>query len=274
MNTRAFTLSLLIAGIAVFMVMAYIDGEEAKLTKRYGNEITVVVAKENIQANELLDDKKVILKKIPNAFVAPKAITKKEDIQNTIATVNIIKGEQITKPRVTYPNVKTGLSRQVSPGKRAFAIKVSDKTASARLIKPGDRIDILSKIDYVGGEKTGVIVKTILQDVLVLSTGRNITNSIPIMGVKTPREIRLMNLDTYSNFSVISLEVTPDQAQKLTWIVENQGDVYVTLRNNDDRNISKIGDTTLFDVMGEDAGKVRAFLNRKTAGRKGAAGGR
>lgn len=268
MNTRAFTLSLFIAGIAVFMVYSYIQGEESKLARRYGNEKTVVVAKENIQANELLDDRKVILKKIPNAFVAPKAITKIEDIANTIATVNIVKGEQLTKPRVTYPNVKTGLSRQVSPGKRAFALSISDDSAVAKLIKPGDRIDIMSKIDYAGGDKSKVLIRTVLQDVLVLSTGRNITNSIPLMGVKTPREIRLMNLDTYSNFGVITVELSLDQSQKLAWVVSEFGRPTVILRNNDDRDLVKTGDTTIYDVMGEDAGKVKAYLNRKTAGQQ------
>ena len=168
MNTRAFTLSLIIAAVSVFMVMAYIDGEESKLAKKYGNEKTVVVAASDIQANELLDDKKVKLEKFPSKFVAPGAITKIEDIQNTIASVSIKKGEQITKPRVDYPNVKTGLSRQVTPGKRAFAIQVTDNNAAAKLIKPGDRVDLISVIDLNGDIKTKR-TRTVLQ-VKVLQT--------------------------------------------------------------------------------------------------------
>ncbi len=272
MNTRAFTLSLIIAGLAVFMVHSYIQGEESKISRRFGNEKTVVIAKENIGANELVDDKKVILKKVPSEFVAPKAITKIEDVQNTIATVNIIKGEQITKPRITYPNVKTGLSRQIAPGKRAFAIETSDSSAVAKLIKPGDRIDLIAKIDPSGGDKTKVMYKTIMQDILVLSTGRNITNSIPLMGVKTPKEVKLMNLDTYANFSVITIEVSPDQSQKLAWVIREFGPPLITLRNNDDRDIVKTGNTTIYDVLGHDAPKVKSLLNRGAAGRPG--GGR
>ena len=45
MNTRAFTLSLVVASIAVCMVYFYIEGVEAKLVKKYGKLVTVVVAK-------------------------------------------------------------------------------------------------------------------------------------------------------------------------------------------------------------------------------------
>lgn len=265
MNTRAFTLSLLIAGIAVFMVMSYIEGEEAKLTERFGNERAVVVASKDIQAYELIDDTKVTIVNVPNAFLAPKAITNKEEILNTIATVPIIKGEQITKPRVTYPNVKTGLSRQVTPGKRAVSIRISDHKGASRLIKPGDRVDVIYKIDFAGGQKDKVIIKTVLQDTLVLSTGRNMSNSIPLMGLKTPKEVKLMNLNTYSNFNTVTLELSLIEAQKITWLQEQGAQATIVLRNNDDRDLITIKETTLFDVLGDDADKARRFLQRKAA---------
>ena len=66
---------------------------------------------------------------------------------------------------------------------------------------------------------------------------------------------------------MITLEVSQDQAQKLTWIVEQYGSPYISLRNNDDRDIVKVGDTTLLDVMGNNAGRVKADLERKNASR-------
>ncbi len=267
MNTRAFTLSLIIAAISVLMVYSYIDGEEAKLAKRYGNPKTVIIAKQNIQAYELLDDKKVMIAKVPEKFVAPGSITSIEDINNTVASVPILKGEQITKPRVTYPNVKTGLSRQVSPGRRAIALPIDSANAIAKLIKPGDRVDVIAKIDYAGGQKDKVLIKTILQDVLVLSTGKNISNSIPLSGVKTPREIRLMNLDTYSNFNEVTVELSPDESQKVIWLLTDNAKFFLTLRNNDDRDLAKVAETTIFDLMGEDATKAKQYFQRSTAGR-------
>ena len=59
MNKRAFTLSLVVAFVAAFMVYSYIEGVEANLIKKYGKLTTVVVAKKDIERWELLDDSKV-----------------------------------------------------------------------------------------------------------------------------------------------------------------------------------------------------------------------
>lgn len=263
MNTRAFTLSLVIAGIASFMVYSYIEGVEADLVKKYGQLTTVVVAQENIERWGLLDDSKVFLREVPDKLVHPKAFRKVEDINNTIAMTAILKDEVITSPRVTFPNVKTGLSRQVSPGKRAISIPADDNIAVGKLIKPGDRVDIIAKIDYAGGERDKLMIRTVLQDVLVLSTGRNISNSIPKYGLKTPEEIRLINLDTYSNFNVVTLELSPNEAQKLIFLMSENVKIFLTLRNNDDRDQVKVSDTTLFDLLGKKAERAKNFFQLK-----------
>ncbi|MCY4643007.1 MAG: Flp pilus assembly protein CpaB, partial [Bacteriovoracales bacterium] len=278
MNTKAFTLSLIVASIAVFMVYSYIEGEEAKLIKKYGKLTTVVVAKENISRWELLDDSKVHLKKIPDKLAHPKAFRKIEDVNNTISMVPILKDEMITPPRVEFPNVKTGLSRQVSPGKRAISIPADDNIAVGKLIKPGDRVDVIAKIDYAGGKKDKVMIRTVLQDVLVLSTGKNMTNSIPKYGVETPKEIKVMNLDTYSNFNVVTLELSPDESQKLIYLMSESVKIFLTLRNNDDRKKAQVGETTLFDLLGDEAEKAKNFFQSKTkpkqVDRKGASSNR
>ena len=57
MSNRAFTLSLILAGIAIFMVFSYISGVESSYVDTYGNMVPVVVAKEDIKALELIDDR-------------------------------------------------------------------------------------------------------------------------------------------------------------------------------------------------------------------------
>ncbi|MBT3981309.1 MAG: Flp pilus assembly protein CpaB [Bacteriovoracaceae bacterium] len=269
MNTRAFTLSLVIAGIAMAMVYSYITSKEAEYKLKYGDKSVVVIAKQDIKELELIDDSKVTITEVPQKFVAPQALTDIKEIENTIATVPILQGEQITKPRVTYPGVKSGLSRQVSLGKRAVGVNVSASQAVSKLIKPGDRVDVMALLKYAGGRKDKMKVKTILQDVLVLSTGISMSNSIPLMGVKTPKEIKAMKLNTYTNFNTVSLEVDPYQAQKLMFLVTVGGaPIFLTLRNNDDKDIVRIKSTSLFDVLDEDAADAKSYFNSQNGGRK------
>lgn len=265
MKSRAFGFALVIAIFAVLMVQTYISDKESEIVKQYGIQGTVVVAKVDINELELIDDSKVVIQSMPNNFLAPGHFKTIKEIENTIATVPILKGEQITKPRVTYPGAKTGLARQVSLGKRALAINVSEKHAVARLIKPGDRVDILTSIDISDGTRKDLqSTKTILQDVLILSTGQSMTNSIPIIGVQTPSVIKKMNLSTYSNYNTVTLELDPFQVQKLVYLLSfSPRPLFLSLRNNQDTKIERINSTRIFSILNEDADEAKAFLQEK-----------
>lgn len=279
MNSRAFTLSLVIAGIAVFMVYSFLEGREAQFVEEYGNPSPVVMAKVDIKELELIDDRKVKVENVPKKFQMPGHFKKIEELYNTIAAVPIKTGEQITRPRITYPGAQSGLSRQISVGKRALAIQVSDYSSVSKLIKPGDRVDVLALIDYAGGKKEKIKVKTVLQDVLVLSTGLQVTNNIPLVNMQTSEtEVREMKLNTYTNFNTVTLELTPFEVQKTIYLVAAGSGIYLTLRNNDDKAIERIPGTRLFDVLGEDAAEAKSYFSEQQAKERqrttGGAGGR
>jgi pilus assembly protein CpaB len=265
MNTRAFTLALVISIVAMFMVSTYIEDQESELKLKYGQPGSVVIAKVDIKELELIDDSKVSIITVPRKFQQPKHFKTIKELQNTIATVPILKGEQITRPRVTFPGQKTGLSRQVSIGKRAVSVRVNDFNGVSRLIKPGDRVDVLSGVDPFGGRKDLQRTMTILQDVLILSTGYNMTNSIPLIGVKTPSVIKKMNLNTYSKFQTITLELNPFQVQKLYFVNAFGGSrIFLSLRNNNDTGVERIPSTSLFDVLGsEQSAEAKLYFQKK-----------
>jgi pilus assembly protein CpaB len=120
MNSRAFTTSILLAALAVMMIYSYIETRETELKSNFGESSPVVIAKEDIKELEIIDDRKVQLENVPKNFQMPGTFKRVEDLYNTIAAVPIKKGEQITLPRVTYPGATSGLSRQISIGKRAL----------------------------------------------------------------------------------------------------------------------------------------------------------
>ncbi len=265
MNTRALTLAIGIAFFAMMLVWTYLDDQTAALTKQYGSPQTVVVARVDIQELDLIDETKLEVVNMPEKFIAPTAFRAVKELENTIATISIIKGEQITKPRVTYPGVKTGLSRQVSIGKRAVAINVNEKDSVGRLIKPGDRVDVVAAIDIAQGARKDLQkTRTILQDVLVLSTGMSMTNSIPIYGVETPKVIRTMNLNTYTSYNTITLELEPYDVQKLAFIQSYGGNTLsLSLRNNNDKEIPRLKPTQIYDILGEDSAEEKQYMFEK-----------
>lgn len=276
MNSRAFTTSLILALLAVFMIYSYIDSRETELQGEYGNQTPVVVAKEDIKELEIIDDRKVQLINVPSKFQMPGHFKRVEDLYNTIAAVPIKKGEQITVPRVTYPGAQSGLSRQISIGKRALSIQVSEMQSVSRLLKPGDRVDVLTMVDYASGKKERLKVKTVLQDVLILSTGLYVTNSVPIINLKNENDSRQMKLNSYTNFNTVTLELTPFEVQKMVFLITAGNGIYLSLRNNDDKTIERISATRLYDVLGEDAAEAKTYFAEQMAreNKRTGAGGR
>ena len=70
MNKKAFSLGLVISLISMFMVITYIEDQSKSLTKKFGLEKTVVIASQDIQELEMIDDSKVTLKTVPASFRA------------------------------------------------------------------------------------------------------------------------------------------------------------------------------------------------------------
>lgn len=266
MNSRAFTTSLILAAVAVLMIYSYIDSRESELISEYGNMTPVVVAREDIKELEIIDDRKVRLENIPAKFQMPGHFKRVEDLYNTIAAVPIKKGEQITVPRVTYPGSQSGLSRQISIGKRALSIQLTESQSVSRLIKPGDRVDILALIDYAAGKREKLKVKTVLQDILILSTGLYVTNSVPIVNIQGENKTsRQMKLNSYTNYNTVTLELTPFEVQKLQFLIAGGGNLTLSLRNNDDKTIERISGTRLYDVLGEDAAEAKVYFAEQAA---------
>lgn len=272
MNNRALTLSLAMAALAVFFVQSYVQSVEEKAKKDFGTEVLVLFAKKDIGEMENLDETSFDLLPLPKRFMEPAAIAYEskgrsseevgEDLRRlygSVALVPIKKGEQITYNKFTEPGLRTGLSPQVTPGKRAVSIPVSETSGVGKLLKPGDRVDVLAIVS-VGQTPDAKMVKTLLQDVAVLAVGRNVVNGIHrSLDLDINGKVRTRSLTQYDGFSSVTLEVDPSQAQLLT-LMQGIGSntLSLTLRNNDDSERVPIGSASMNEVMGSDSARKPA----------------
>ncbi len=274
MNNRVLTLSLVMALIAVYFVYSFVTGIEEEAKKKFGTEVLVVTAKKDIKEMDTIKETLLELKEVPKRYIEPAAVTfeKKEsdpgnkgasramnDIAGAVALVPIKKGEQITFNKITEPNMRTGLAPQVAPGKRAVAVPVNEVSGVAKLVKPGDRVDLIAVLD-LGGSKDAKISKTILQDVVVLAVGRSVTNNVPRIIEADPfgGNPRVKSLAEDFTFASVTLEVEPVQAQLLALVMANgENALTLSLRNNDDSDRVNIGSTTFNEVLGPDAAQAR-----------------
>ena len=268
MNSRAMSLSLVMAGIAVFLVMSSVSSIEEDAKKKFGDEVTVLVAKQDIKEMDTILDGMIEPRLVPRRFVEPSAINfdarVKEDskdyametksIVGNVAIVSIKKGEQLARNKITEPSMRTGLAPQVTPGKRAISIAVDENTSVSKLVKPGDRVDIIAIVDVSAGAgaRESKIAKTIMQDVVILAVGRNITNNIArkIDVDSSTNRPRVRSLTEFDGYSSVTLEVDPNQAQVIAAIVGGSSNkLILTLRNNDDTDRTNLAGSRATDVI-------------------------
>jgi pilus assembly protein CpaB len=267
-NNRAFSLAFIAAAAAVFFVQSYVSSIEQEAQKTYGTENLVVVARLDIKEMDTITENMLELKPIPKKFLEPAAVfverqnsdkpNKKssviQSIAGSVAMVPIKKGEQISFNKITEAGIRTGLSPQVAPGKRAVAISVNEITGVSKLVKPSDRVDIILTGEF-GQGKESKLAKTILQDVLVLSIGRYVTNNTSrlIEADPTDGKDKIRSLAEDFSFTSVTVEVDPLQAQILAFLAQSgDGILALALRNNDDSERNPLPAIGYREILGGD----------------------
>lgn len=251
-ETRTFWISIGVALFAVFLLYSWSQSQKEEVSRKFGATKRVVVASQDIAEMETIDESKVEMVEKPAEFIQPDFISEPEVAVGQIAAAPIKKGEQILQTKLLLPGPETGLANEVAPGKRAVAIPIDDMRGVSRLLRPGDRIDLIAAIDYGKGADQKKEVRTILQDAPVLATGLNIVNNIPVRIEKDGNgSVNRINLSGNTNFNNISIEAKPEEAQEIIYILATSpGSLFVTLRHPNDRYINPTRTTQVEDVLG------------------------
>lgn len=130
--------------------------------------------------------------------------------------------EPILESRLAPSNVTAGgVAAIVNRKKRAMAIKVDKVIGVSGFIHPGNRVDVLVTLKS-RGRNLKPITKTVLENVLVLAIGTELENK-----GKSGKS---------TNVDVITLEVTPDESEKLAHAT-TQGKIQLAIRNFNDTDI-------------------------------------
>jgi pilus assembly protein CpaB len=126
----------------------------------------------------------------------------------------IYRGEWILSSKLAGENAGYGLPSLIPPGMRAVSVRVNDTSSVFGFVLPGTRVDVLLTGEPQGASQTQTT--TVLENVAVLANGTRLERG-PGGGEPV-------------STSVITLLVSPDDAQKLT-LASNQGRIQLALRN-------------------------------------------
>jgi pilus assembly protein CpaB len=143
--------------------------------------------------------------------------------------------EPIFESRLAPVETKTGgVAAVISPKKRAIAVKVDKVIGVSGFIHPGNRVDVLMTL--ATGRTFNPVTKTILENILVLAVGS-----------ETKERKGLEEKSSLTD--VITLEVTPEEAEKLA-LATTEGRLQLALRNFADTESVVTHGTTVSTLVG------------------------
>lgn len=264
-ETRTLWISLGAALFSVFLLYSYTQEKASELNKKFGAKKRVVVASTDILEMQTLDASMLEMVERPVNFIEPGVLSEMEPLIGQVAMVPIQKGEQILKNKVEDPGPLTGLSVQVAPGRRAVTLPIDEVRGVGKLLKPGDRVDIVVALDVGSGLNQTKEVKTLMQDMVILSTGLRVVNELPRLYEKEGQTEFFRNLKSNTKFNSITIEASPYEVQSLIYILSTSpGSLFLTLRHPSDHKRLKLPPGNLKTIRD----KVGFYRNKNSTTKK------
>jgi pilus assembly protein CpaB len=195
----------------------------------------VIAAATDIKLGTVLRDADLTTIEITGTL--PKGvILKKENAIGRGVISNLYLGEPVLENRLAAPGSGGGLAATIPQGMRATAVRVNEVVGVAGFVTPGMRVDVLITGNPPGGATTqGSLVRTLLQNIEVLSAGTDIQRDAE----GKPLQVQVVNL-----------LVTPAQAEILS-LASSETRIQLVLRNPLDTKLDKPPGTATAQLFSE-----------------------
>ncbi len=178
----------------------------------------VAIAKVDLKWGTVLTKEVIDKKTFLKGSLPPGSFSNDSGLMGRVLISPVSANEPILESRLAPTTIRTGgVAAVVSPKKRAIAVKVDKVIGVSGFVHPSNRVDVLVTIQT--GKSPTSITKTVLENILVLAAG-------PEFEAKGKEEKQ-------SPVDVVTLEVTPEEAEKLA-LAATEGKILLVLRNFSD----------------------------------------
>jgi len=192
----------------------------------------IFVAKEALSPGLSIGEENISEAEWPENAPLEGIIDKKEDVVGKVLAYPKGAKEPILK-RDLAGSGSLGLAAKIPDGMRATAVKTNELNNVAGFLFPGAHVDVLVTLRGDATIGSG-LTRTVLQNVLVLSTGAKIEadpNGKP------------------ENVNVVTLLVNPEDSEKLV-LAQNQGTIQFVLRNSGDAATAETPSVNIAQLAG------------------------
>jgi Flp pilus assembly protein CpaB len=242
-NKLIMVIALLFAGLAFFLNWQYLKKERDKLIK--GHEmVEIIVAKRDLPSMTVLTLDDLVLNNVFKSAVGQNVFEEGD--------LDLLLGKKLLYPvrrkdpilwtQVDMPQrVGTGLSAAIERGKRALSLSIAGAQGVAGMVQPNDHVDIMGTFTFpspTNPAQVESVTLMLLQNVTVLAAGNRIA------GQADGNDRRSGN-----GYSSVTFAVTPMEAEILVFAQQTRGQLYLSLRNPNDRDAVTNIDSVNFDYI-------------------------
>jgi len=231
--TIIFYIALFVAVIATFGVYRVL--EATKASSRIAT-VPVVVAAKDLTEGGTIDRMALVVAQWPVGTQPAGAYSSVDSVAGRVTRVPVYKGEAMVPGRLAPEGTGAGLEVKITPGKRAYGIRINDVASLAGMVQPNSRVDIMVVMN--DPKESRQVAKLFMSNMRVLAIGaapERAQDGRPI------------------NAAVASIEVTPEQSETLA-IAAAQGALQLVLRG--------YGDPDSIETKGANPADVLADLKR------------
>jgi pilus assembly protein CpaB len=180
--------------------------------------VPVVIAKVELPVGGEISERQLDIIEWPVAYLPKGAESDPRNLVGRVTRHTLSPNEPVLESSLAAKGLRGGLTAVISEDKRAVSVKVDPVIGVAGFVTPASRVDVLATLRRLDLKKPLPFSKVILEDILVLAIDQKmeeVSNGDPIL------------------VSVVTLEVTPGQAQKLIYSA-HEGNLQLALRNPSD----------------------------------------
>jgi pilus assembly protein CpaB len=246
MNRRLTTIlffAFVVAAISSYLVYR-VAGNQMNGAKRPATT-RIIVAAHDLEIGALIKDADLATSQWVGTLPKGAIVTTNVAVGRGVVSP-LYQGEPVLESRLATAGSGAGLAATIRPGMRACAVRVNDVVGVAGFVVPGMRVDVLVSGTGPGtSQAEGAKVKTLLQNIEVLSAGTNIQKDNEGKPVQVP---------------VVNLLVTPEQAEVLS-LASNETRIQLVLRNPLDTQTAKTPGSAMDRIFSDGSAPAPKLVN-------------
>ena len=178
--------AVVLAGLTAFLTFNYADSADERAFKD-AELVSVLLVKKDIPkgfpGDRALDEGYVGRESIPRKFFPAKAITNAQSLRGQVALAPLSPGVPVVDGTFVEPRLaQESFAQRLQKGMQAVTLAVSDVQGVARLVVPGDHVNLMVTLDGEGAAGAaggaaggGKQTQFVLQNVEVLAVGNTTT---------------------------------------------------------------------------------------------------